>query len=90
MVNMVRGLLAEFGNDIPKASPTPSPSCGAAAGAAHEVPELAAKVIGALAEQAIAVQDSIQRMAAQAGAPLPPGCPCGATATENTLKSAGF
>jgi transposase len=34
----------------------------AVAGEAHEVPKLAAKVIGALAEQAVAVQDSIHRL----------------------------
>jgi transposase len=63
LVNMVRGLLAEFGIDIPKGLTHALAFVRrAVAGQAHEVPKLAAKVIGALAEQAIAVQDSIHRL----------------------------
>lgn len=63
LVNMVRGLLAEFGIDIPKGLTHALAFVRRAiAGEAHEVPKLAAKVIGALAEQAIAVQDSIHRL----------------------------
>ena len=63
LVNMVRGLLAEFGLDIPKGLTHALAFVRRAiAGEAHEVPKLAAKVIGALAEQAIAVQDSIHRL----------------------------
>ena len=54
LVNMIRGLLAEFGIDIPKGITHALAFVRrAVAGEAHEVPDLAAKVIGALAEQAI-------------------------------------
>src|SRR5829696_8143585 len=60
LVNMIRGLLAEFGIDLPKGI---THALGfvrrAVAGEAHEVPALAAKVVGALAEQAIEVQTRI-------------------------------
>ena len=63
LVNMIRGLLAEFGIDLPKGI---THALGfvrrAVAGEAHEVPTLAAKVIGALAEQAIEVQARIRQL----------------------------
>jgi transposase len=62
LVNMIRGLLAEFGIDIPKGSPTPWPSCAELSPARHEVPPLAAKVIGALAEQAMEGQARIRQL----------------------------
>jgi transposase len=63
LVNMVRGLLAEFGIDIPKGLTHALAFVRrAVAGEAHEVPKLAARVIGALAEQAITLQDSIHRL----------------------------
>ena len=63
LVNMIRGLLAEFGVDIPKGiTHALAFARRAVAGKAHEVPDLAAKVIGALAEQAIDVQGRIQQL----------------------------
>src|SRR3954449_1188631 len=63
LVNMIRGLLAEFGIDIPKGI---THALGfvrrAVAGQADDVPDLAAKVIGALAEQAIEVQGRIRQL----------------------------
>ena len=57
LVNMIRELLAEFGIDIPKGITNALAFVRrAVAGEANEVPDLAAKVIGALAEQAIEVQ----------------------------------
>ncbi len=57
LVNMIRGLLAEFGIDIPRGITHALAFVRrAVAGDAHEVPDLAAKVIGALAGQAIEVQ----------------------------------
>ena len=57
LVNMIRGLLAELGVDIPKGITHALAFVRrAVAGDAHEVPPLAAKVIDALAEQALAVQ----------------------------------
>ena len=54
---MIRGLLAEFGIEIPKGITHALAFVRrAVAGEAHEVPDLAAKVIGALAEQAIEAQ----------------------------------
>lgn len=51
LINMIRGLLAELAFVR-----------RAVAGDAHEVPDLAAKVIGALAEQAIEAQDRIRQL----------------------------
>jgi transposase len=63
LVNMIRGLLAEFGSDIPKGITHALAFVRrAVAGQAHEVPDLAAKVIGALAEQAIEVQRRIRQL----------------------------
>ncbi len=64
LVNMIRGLLAEFGIDMPKGiTHALAFARRAATGeAACEVPDLAAKVIGALAEQAIAVQDRVRQI----------------------------
>ena len=63
LVNMIRGLLAEFGVDIPKGiTHALAFARRAVAGKAHEVPDLAAKVIGALAEQAIDVRGRIQQL----------------------------
>ena len=63
LVNMIRGLLAEFGIDIPKGITHALAFVRrAVAGDAHEVPDLAAKVIGALAEQAIEAQDRIRQL----------------------------
>jgi transposase len=63
LVNMIRGLLAEFGIDVPKGLTHALAFVRrAVAGEAQEVPALAAKVIVALAEQAIAVQDRIRQL----------------------------
>src|SRR5215207_5641612 len=63
LVNMIRGLLAEFGIDIPKGITNALAFVRrAAAGEANEVPDLATKVIGALAEQAIEVQGRIRQL----------------------------
>jgi transposase len=63
LVNMIRGLLAEFGVDIPKGITHALAFVRrAVAGDAHEVPALAATVIRALAEQAIAVQDRLRQL----------------------------
>lgn len=63
LVNMISGLLSEFGIDLPKGI---THALGfvrrAVAGEAHEVPALAAKVVGALAEQAIEVQARIRQL----------------------------
>src|SRR5246127_338349 len=60
LVNMIRGLLAELGVDIPKGITHALAFVRrAVAGGAHEVPPLAAKVIDALAEQALEVQGRI-------------------------------
>jgi transposase len=60
---MIRGLLAEFGIDIPKGITHALAFVRRAlAGQADEVPDLAAKVIGALAEQAIEVQGRIRQL----------------------------
>ena len=57
LVNMIRGLLAEFGIAIPKGITNALAFVRrAAAGEANEVPDLATKVIAALAEQAIEVR----------------------------------
>jgi transposase len=63
LVNMIRGLLAEFGVDIPKGITHALAFVRrVVAGEAHEVPELAAKVIGALAEQALEGQHRIRQL----------------------------
>jgi transposase len=63
LVNMIRGLLAEFGIDIPKGITHALAFVRrAVAGEAHEVPPLAAKVIGALAEQALEGQARIRQL----------------------------
>jgi transposase len=63
LINMIRGLLAEFGIDIPKGITHALAFVRrAVTGGAHEVPDLAAKVIGALAEQAIEVQGRIRQL----------------------------
>lgn len=63
LVNMIRGLLAEFGIDIPKGITHALAFVRrVAAGEAHEVPLLAAKVIGALAEQALEGQARIRQL----------------------------
>src|SRR5215204_486200 len=62
LVNMIRGLLAEFGIAIPKGITNALAFVRrAAAGEANEVPDLATKVIAALAEQAIEVQCRIRQ-----------------------------
>jgi transposase len=63
LVNMIRGLLAEFGIDLPKGITHALRFVRrAVAGEAHEVPALAAKVVGALAQQAIEVQARIRQL----------------------------
>src|SRR4051794_31929847 len=63
LVNMIRGLLAEFGIDIPKGITNALAFVRrAVAGEANEVPDLATKVIGGLAEQAIEVQGRIRQL----------------------------
>jgi transposase len=63
LVNMIRGLLAEFGIAIPKGITNALAFVRrAAAGEANEVPDLATKVIAALAEQAIEVQCRIRQL----------------------------
>ena len=63
LVNMIRGLLAEFGIAIPKGITNALAFVRrAVAGEANEVPDLATKVIGALAEQAIEVQCRIRQL----------------------------
>ena len=63
LVNMIRGLLAELGVDIPKGiTHALALARRVVAGEAQEVPQLAAKVIATLAEQAIAVQSCIRQL----------------------------
>lgn len=63
LVNMIRGLLAEFGIDIPKGITHALVFVRrAVAGEAHEVPPLAAKVVQALAEQALEGQARIRQL----------------------------
>ncbi len=63
LVNMVRGLLAELGIDMPKGiTHALAFARRASAGDAPEVPAVVAKVIGALAEQAVAVQDRTRQL----------------------------
>jgi transposase len=63
LVNMIRALLAEFGVSIPKGITHALAFVRrVVAGEAHEVPQLAAKVIGALAEQALEGQARIGQL----------------------------
>ncbi len=63
LVNLIRGLLAEFGVDIPRGiTHALAFARRMAAGEAQEVPDLATKVVGALAAQALAVQDQVHRL----------------------------
>jgi transposase len=63
LTNMIRGLLAEFGIDIPKGLTHALAFVRrAAAGDVHEVPELAGKTISDLAEQAIEAQTRIRQL----------------------------
>ena len=63
LVNMIRALLAEFGVSIPKGITHALAFVRrVVAGEAHEVPQLAAKVIGALAEQALEGQARIRQL----------------------------
>jgi transposase len=61
LVNLVRGLLAEFGVNIPRGiTHALAFARRVVTGDAQEVPELAAKVVGALSAQALAVQDQVR------------------------------
>src|SRR5271167_5039749 len=63
LVNMIRGLLAEFGIDIPKGLERALLMARQIVdGKAPEVPALAAKVIAALAEQALEGQSRIRQL----------------------------
>jgi transposase len=63
LINMIRGLMAEFGIHIPKGITNALAFVRrAVAGEANEVPDLATKVIAALAEQAIDVQCRIRQL----------------------------
>src|SRR5271168_1977544 len=63
LVNLIRGLLAEFGVNIPRGITHALAFVRrVVAGEAHEVPQLAAKVIGALAEQALEGQHRIRQL----------------------------
>jgi transposase len=63
LVNMIRGLLAEFGVNIPKGITHALAFVRrVVAGEAHEVPTLAGKVIAALAEQALEGQGRIRQL----------------------------
>ena len=63
LVNMIRGLLAEFGINIPKGITHALAFVRrVVAGEAHEVPVLAGKVISALAEQALEGQGRIRQL----------------------------
>jgi transposase len=60
LVNLIRGLLAEFGVIIPRGiTHALAFARRLAAGETQEVPDLATKVVGALAAQALAVQDQV-------------------------------
>jgi transposase len=61
LVNLIRGLLAEFGVNIPRGiTHALAFARRLAAGEAQELPDLATRVVGALAAQALAVQDQIR------------------------------
>jgi transposase len=63
LVNMIRAVLAEFGIDIPKGITYALAFVRrVVAGEAQDIPPLAAKVIGALAEQALEGQARIRRL----------------------------
>ena len=63
LINMIRELMAEFGIHIPKGITNALAFVRrAVAGEANEVPDLATKVIAALAEQAIDVQCRIRQL----------------------------
>jgi transposase len=63
LVNMIRGLLAEFGVHIPKGITHALTFVRrVVAGEAHEVPQLAAKVVAAMAEQALEGQARIRQL----------------------------
>lgn len=63
LVNMIRAVLAEFGIDIPKGITYALAFIRrAVAGEAQEIPQLAARVIGALAEQALEGQARIRQL----------------------------
>jgi transposase len=63
LVNMIRGLLAEFGIDLPRGiTHALAFARRAVAGEAHEVPKLAAGVITSLAEQALEGQARIRQL----------------------------
>jgi transposase len=63
LVNMIRGVLAEFGIEIPKGITYALAFVRrVVAGEAHDIPQLAATVIGALAEQALEGQARIRRL----------------------------
>jgi len=63
LVNMIRGLLAEFGIDLPKGITHALAFVRrVVVGEAQEVPQLVAKVIGALAEQALEGQHRIRQL----------------------------
>jgi transposase len=63
LVNMIRGVLAEFGIDIPKGITYALAFVRrVVAGEAQDIPQLAAKVIGALAEQALEGQARIRQL----------------------------
>ena len=60
LVNLIRGLLAEFGVNIPRGiTHALAFARRIVAGDVEAVPPLAAKVVGALATQALAVQDQV-------------------------------
>jgi transposase len=63
LVNMIRAVLAEFGIDIPKGITYALAFVRrVVAGEAQDIPSLAAKVIGVLAEQALEGQGRIRRL----------------------------
>jgi len=63
LVNMIRGVLAEFGIDIPKGITYALAFVRrVVAGEAQDIPQLAARVIGALAEQALEGQARIRQL----------------------------
>jgi transposase len=60
LVNLIRGLLAEFGVNIPRGiGHALAFARRLAAGEGQELPDLATRVVGALATQALAVQDQV-------------------------------
>jgi transposase len=59
LVNLIRGLLAEFGVAIPRGIAHALAFARRIVAGEAQVPELAGKVVGALAAQALAVQDQV-------------------------------